>query len=575
MCGIAGYLSARPDRATVELMCNQLRHRGPDGSGVWLGNGVALGRQRLSIIDVTGGAQPLSNEDGTVWVTFNGEIYNYREWKEQLLRNGHRFATHTDTEVLVHLYEEYGERIPEYLRGMFAFAIWDIRRETLFLARDRLGEKPLYYSSSVPGMTFCFASELKALAVLRGFDKRVDREALTDFLALSYVPDPKSIYGCARKLPPGHSLTISSNGHARLSRYWQPQFHTSKHENFDDAAEELRALAQDAVRSQRMSDVPLGAFLSGGVDSSSVVGIMAEASPEPVKTYSIGFSDKQYDERAYARAVASRHKTQHVERVLTPWMREMLPQLARYYDEPFADSSAIPMLYLARLAREGVKVALSGDGADEVFGGYTKYFKCVFEQRVRAVVSERIRRPVFSAAARYYPAFASLPRIFQSRMLLENLAQDTPAAYFHTMSTFGAEAPLFLNPDLRAEVAGYVPGDLFRDKFRAVQHLAPLEQLQYVDMETYLPGDILVKVDRATMAYSLESRAPWLDHRLIEFAGALPPSFKLSLNRGKLILKSAMTPYLPRQVIHRAKMGFGVPRISQSGGQPNADHSVD
>jgi asparagine synthase (glutamine-hydrolysing) len=309
-----------------------------------------------------------------------------------------------------------------------------------------------------------------------------------------------------------------------------------------------------------MSDVPLGAFLSGGVDSSSVVGIMAEASAQPVQTFSIGFSDKQYDELPYARAVASRHKTQHFERVVTPWMHEMLPQLARYYDEPFADSSSIPTLYLARLAREGVKVALSGDGADEVFGGYRKYFKCVFEARVRGLVPDAIRRPVFSTASRYYPAFTSLPRIFQSRMLLANLGQDTVSAYFNTMSTFGAaEALRVLNPDIRADVDGYLPSDLFVEKFRAVQHLAPLEQFQYVDMESYLPGDILVKVDRATMAYSLESRAPWLDHRLVEFAGALPPSFKLRRNSGKLILKSAMSPYLPGEVIRRMKMGFGVP----------------
>jgi asparagine synthase (glutamine-hydrolysing) len=561
MCGIAGYLTTdrvAPGSELIRRMCDRLKHRGPDGAGYYCSPGVALGHRRLSIIDVAGGAQPMANEDGTLQAVFNGEIYNFLELRRDLERR-HLFTTRSDTEVLIHLYEEVGERLPEFLNGMFAFAIWDIRRKELFLARDRFGKKPLYYSSGIPGTRFCFASELKALAAMPGFDPPVDPRSVADFLALSYVPDPNTIYKGVAKLPPAHSMTVTESG-SRLRRYWSPDFAVDSRLGFGAAVEEIRSLAADSVKRRMISDVPLGAFLSGGVDSTAVVGVMAGLAPGKVKTFSIGFTDKRFDELHYARIAAARHSTEHHEQVVSPSIHEIFDTLINHFDEPFGDASAIPMLYLSRMTREHVTVALSGDGADELFGGYRRYFFGVLEERLRNRFPQWFRQSVIRVGARYYPKFDYLPQIFRAKTLLHNLTQEISDSYFTSMSTFrddGLEA--VLSPEIGAGLSGYSPRRNFRARFEAVRDLPPLEQMQAVDLETYLPGDILVKADRATMAYSLESRSPWLDYRLAELFGRMPSAFKLHGRAGKHIFKRAMAPYVPAPLLHRKKMGFSVP----------------
>jgi asparagine synthase (glutamine-hydrolysing) len=562
MCGIAGYLTNEtrvPDAALVKRMCDRLRHRGPDGEGYYCDAGVALGHRRLSIIDVSGGSQPMGNEDGSVQVVFNGEIYNFLELRRELVEKGHRFLTRSDTEVLVHLYEEVGERLPEYLNGMFAFAIWDNRRRELFLARDRFGKKPLYYSSAVSGTRFCFASELKALSVVPGFRASVSPRSVANFLALSYVPDPDTIYQDACKLPPAHSLTVTESG-LRLRRYWTPNLSAEPDGNFDTAVEEIRALASDAVQRRMISDVPLGAFLSGGVDSTAVVGLMAERAPGQVKTFSIGFTDRRFDELRYARIAAERHGTEHHEQIVTPSVHEVLQTLVEHFDEPFGDASAIPTLYLARMTRQYVTVALGGDGADELFGGYRRYFYGALEERLRSRVPQWFRQSVIRIGAKYYPKFDYLPQVFRAKTLLQNLTQELGDSYFNSMTTFrdgGLQA--LLSPRMRAELAGYSPREYFRGQFQTVRELGPLEQMQWVDLQTYLPGDILVKADRATMAHSLESRSPWMDYRFAELFGRLPAPFKLRGRIGKHIFKRSLSGYVPDELVRRKKMGFSVP----------------
>jgi asparagine synthase (glutamine-hydrolysing) len=561
MCGIAGFLNEPgqvPDLALLKGMCDRLIHRGPDAAGYFRDPGVALGHRRLSIIDVAGGDQPLGNEDGRIQIVFNGEIYNFQELQRDLLEKGHRFTTRSDTEVLVHLYEEVGERLPEFLNGMFAFAIWDGPRQKLFLARDRFGKKPLYYSCHVPEIRFCFASELGALEVLPGFERAINEQAVADFLSLSYVPDPETIYRNVFKLEPGHSLTVTRSGSRTVRKYWEPPFAPSSSANFDQTIEELQALAQDAVERRLMSDVPLGAFLSGGVDSSFVVASMARKASR-IKTFTIGSHHQDFDERDIARTVVERYGTDHHEKVVVP-SPEILSTLISRFDEPFGDSSAIPTLYLAQMTRQHVTVALSGDGADELFGGYRRYFFGTLEERLRGVFPQWFRQSAVRIAGRYYPKFDYLPQVFRAKTLLTNVSDELAGAYFTSMSVFrDASLNAVLGPDVRSMLRDYTPRQRFSEHFAAVRELPPLEQMQAVDMKTYLPGDILVKVDRATMAYSLEARAPWLDYRIAELAGRVPASFKQHGRIGKYIFKKAAAPYVPSPVITRRKMGFSVP----------------
>jgi len=560
MCGIAGFLTSGPpaDSFLLKRMCDRLIHRGPDDEGYYVQGPVGLGFRRLSIIDVARGHQPLGNEDGSIQIVFNGEIYNYRELREGLLKRGHRFATHSDTEVMVHLYEEVGDRLPGLLNGMFAFAIWDGRKRQLFLARDRAGKKPLYYSTSIPGYQVCFASELKALMAMPGFPTAVDPKSVADFLALSYVPDWTSIHQGVSKVPAGHSLTVDANG-AHLKRYWRPEF-AVRPRSTESAVEEVRDLARDAVQRRMIADVPLGAFLSGGVDSSAVVGMMSQSATEPVKTFSMGFTAKEFDELQFAGLTARMHATDHHEEVVTPSMHEALDDVFTQFDEPFGDSSAIPMMYLSRMTRRHVTVALSGDGADEIFGGYRRYYYGALEQRVRSRVPASLRSVVFQTAGRVYPKFDFLPQVFRAKSLLTNLAQETGDAYFNSMSVFrDTWLRRILSPELRAALSDYAPRQQFRERFQQVSHLSALEQMQAIDFETYLPGDILVKTDRTTMLHSLEARCPWLDHRLIELAGTLPPGLKLRGRQGKHIFRKAVAPYVPSGTLTRRKMGFSVP----------------
>jgi len=562
MCGIAGYLTTEKRRLDPDLlktMCDRLAHRGPDAYGSFADPPVALGHRRLSIIDLSTGDQPLGNEDGSIQVVFNGEIYNYRELGRELRNKGHRFRTESDTEVLVHLYEDVGERLPEFLNGMFAFALWDRRRERLLLARDRLGKKPLYYTSRIPGLALCFASELKGLAAAPGFERRINHRAVADFLSLSYVGDPDTIYEDVWKVPPGGALSATREGF-RVWRYWRPEVRDGAGRRLEETAEEIQQLARDAVRRRMISDVPLGAFLSGGVDSTAVAGLMAEASGEAVKTFSIGFTDKRFDELEYARLAARKHGTDHREQVVTPRIEDVFDVLVDHFDEPFGDSSAIPMLYVSRMARRHVTVALCGDGADEMFGGYRRYLFGVVEERVRAKFPGWFRKRAFKLGAHYYPKFDYLPRAFRAKTLLANVADELGGAYFTSMSAFrdeGLEA--VLAPEVRRELEGYSTRARFQALFCEVREHPPLEQMQWVDTQTYLPGDILVKADRTTMAYSLESRSPWLDYRLAELAFRLPSEFKVRGRSGKYIFKRALAQYIPEAVATRTKMGFSVP----------------
>jgi asparagine synthase (glutamine-hydrolysing) len=539
-------------------MCDRLAHRGPDAYGWLADDEAALGHRRLSIIDLSTGDQPMGNEDGAVQVVFNGEIYNYRELRAELQAKGHRFRTESDTEVLAHLWEEAGERMPEFLNGMFAFAIWDAPRKRLFLARDRMGKKPLYYSDAVPGFHFAFASELKALAAMPGFDARVDERSVAEFLALSYVPDPRTIYRGVAKLEPAHSLTVDRTG-IRKRRYWSPVFR-QRGQRREEAIEELGSLAEDAVGRRMISDVPLGAFLSGGVDSSAVVAFMSRQATSGVRTFSIGFTNKRFDELEHARAVASLYRTEHREKVVTPRIEEVLDALARHMDEPFGDPSIIPTLYLAQMTRRHVTVALSGDGADEVFGGYRRYYYGVLEEKLRRKFPAFFRRSAIAWAGGHYPKFDYLPQAFRAKSLLTNLSLEIADAYYSSMTAFrGDGLDAALAPELRRSLGGYAPREWFRDQFTAVRDLHPLEQMQAVDFQTYLPGDILVKADRASMIHSLETRAPWLDYRIVEFACGLPPDWKLDGRVGKAIFKQAVRPLLPEKNVSRKKMGFAVP----------------
>ncbi len=541
-------------------MCDRIAHRGPDGDGYFTDQRIALGHRRLSIIDVAGGAQPIGNEDGRYQIIFNGEIYNYRDLVPVLKSRGHQFKTHSDTEVILHLYEDEGVRTPEFLVGMFALAIWDRQQQTLFLARDRFGEKPLYYSFDVPGMQLCFASELKALTLIPGFPDEVSPQSVAEFLNFSYVADPDTIYRRTHKLQPAEWMLVDARGGSRRQIYWAPEFRGETQP--DEAAQRARLeeIARQSVVGQMVSDVPLGGFLSGGVDSSAVVAYMAQAAPDRVKTFSIGFTSEKYDELKYARLVAEQYRTDHEEETVSPSIEEMLDTLIDHYDEPFGDSSAIPTMYLARMTRKHVTVALSGDGADELFGGYRRYSFALKEEMARRAMPAWARRKLIRPAARVYPKFDYLPRVFRAKATLTGIASTFEEAYYNAMTRFGDQGLAgILGGDVLSDLNGYSSRECYCDRFTPYRHLPRLAQMQAVDWRTYLPGDILVKVDRAAMAFSLESRAPFLDHRLAEFAAALPTSLKIRGTTGKVLFKQAVQTHLPERTIARSKMGFSVP----------------
>ncbi|HEV2105443.1 MAG TPA: asparagine synthase (glutamine-hydrolyzing), partial [Candidatus Eisenbacteria bacterium] len=561
MCGINGvfwYRGGEADGARVARQAHAQRHRGPDDAAVWCEGPAALGQRRLAIVDLSpGGRQPLANEDGSVWVTFNGELYNWPEVMPVLAARGHRFRGRSDTEMLVHLWEERGPALVEALRGMFAFALYDRNRRTLLLARDRAGKKPLYYHDD--GRRLVFASELKALLLDPSVPRDVDPCAIADFLTFQYVPSPQTIWRGIRKLPAGHRLVCDANG-PRVERYWQLPLETDPSLPPAEAVARLRVLLAEAVRIRLMSDVPLGAFLSGGIDSSVVVALMAQASPTPVRTFSIGFEEDDASELEHARRVARHLGTDHHELVVRPQALELLPRLVWGLDEPFADASMIPTYHVARMARRHVTVALSGDGGDEMFGGYTTYAWSLAYARVDALPLPLRRLAAVPAAV--------LPPDHPLGRKLRRLAQGPGMRHLEVMAHFPPrDLAAVLTAGLRAEVADHDPFAAARALYaRAARALGPVPALLPLDALTYMTDDVLVKVDRASMLNSLETRAPLLDQEVMEFAARLPFDRKLRGGVGKWILRECVRDLLPPEILARGKQGFGVPLERWFGG---------
>ncbi len=564
MCGIVGVVDLRAKRdigrELVRRMNETQLHRGPDAGGLHFEPGVGLGHRRLSIIDLATGQQPLFNEDGSVAVVFNGEIYNFQSLIPELAALGHVFRTKSDTEVIVHAWEAWGENCVERFRGMFAFALWDRNRETLFLARDRLGVKPLYYAELSDGQ-FIFGSELKSLVAHPKFPRDLDPCAIEEYLALGYVPDPRTIYAAARKLPPGHTLTLRRGSPVPEPReYWDVRFTLDNPIGEREAQAELVERLKESVRLRMISEVPLGAFLSGGVDSSAVVATMAGVSTQPVSTCSIAFDDPAFDESRHAAVVAERYRTRHFVEQVGSDDFDLIDLLAGTYDEPYADSSAIPTYRVCQLARKRVTVALSGDGGDESFGGYRRYRLHAMEERLRAMLPLSVRRPAFGLLGRVYPKADWAPQVFRAKTTFQALARTSVEAYFHSMSILRDDmrARLYSN-SFKARLGGYSAQEVFRRHAARAGTDDALGLIQYLDLKTYLVGDINTKVDRASMVHSLEVREPLMDHPLVEWLASLPSALKLRGYEGKYLLKKAMEPSLPRDILYRPKMGFAVP----------------
>jgi asparagine synthase (glutamine-hydrolysing) len=558
VCGIAGKISSRGavGQELLAQMCDVIRHRGPDSQGLFLDEGVGLGVQRLRIIDLETGDQPIFNEDRSVVVVHNGEIYNYQELTRELRRKGHAFSTHGDTEVIVHLYEDYGADCVQHLRGMFAFALWDRRRRVLLLARDRVGKKPLFYAQR--GGELWFASEAKSILQDSAVERRPDLDAIDSYLHFQYVPHPLSAFEGLRKLPPAHTL-VWEGGRADLRRYWKLSYRRGDVRTQNDAHELIRENLLEATRIRLRSDVPLGTFLSGGVDSSAVVAAMAKQSSKKVKTFAIGFDVAAYDETAHAREVAQLYDTDHHELRVEPSALEVIPQLVWHYGEPFADHSAIPSFYLAELTRRHVTVALNGDGGDENFGGYRRYLGNNVAERVA-----HWPRPARALLGYLAHTIGPDERENSFRSRLERVARTSrmPAydRYAKWMAYFPEEERGDLyTPELNAELVDRTAPSIMRDAYFASDAEDEVNRLLDLDVQTYLPGDLLVKMDIASMAHSLEVRSPLLDHRLMEFSASLPGSWKIAGLTTKKIFKDALRPWLPDHILDRPKQGFGVP----------------
>lgn len=563
MCGIGGFLRGvyTPEparhRSWLEEMGDTIRHRGPDAGSTYLDDDIALVHRRLSILDLSdAGTQPMVSASGRCVIVFNGEIYNFQTIRAELEQKGIVFRTRTDTEVLLELFEREGERCLDWINGMFAFCVWDRESKSLFMARDRLGKKPLYYYTK--NGEFAFASEIKALHPLPFVETKIRPDALKDFFFYQYVPDPKSIYDSVHKLPPGHWLRWSA-GSILQRQYWDLSFASQHTGGEAELTESLRQHLSKAVQRRLISDVPLGAFLSGGVDSSAVVSLMAQATDRPVTTCAIGFDSEKYDEVHYARRVASQFATDHHEFTVREQVAGSLPDIARFFDEPFADPSFIPTYYVSRLARKQVTVALAGDGGDENFAGYAKYAADARENRLRTLFPAGIRRglfPLMSGVAGRIPH----PLGRRAGALLSSLAQD-PATAFFISNRFCS--PMVWNriikPELRKATEDYDPAELTRTHYYNADTDDHLSRILYADFKTYLPGDILVKVDRMSMANSLETRAPMLDYRFVEFAASISSNYKLHGREQKYLLKKAFEGRLSDDILYRKKMGFSVP----------------
>lgn len=564
MCGITGIFDTRGqrelDRQLLQRMNDSQQHRGPDEGSLHLEPGLGFGHRRLSIIDIATGQQPLFNDDRTVAIVFNGEIYNYQSLMAELQGLGYRFHTKSDTEVIVHAWEAWGEQCVQRLRGMFAFAIWDRNKQTLFLARDRLGVKPMYYAELDDGQLI-FGSELKSLMAHPGLRREIDPLAVEEYFALGYVAEPRTIFRQARKLPPGTTLAIRRGervGEPR--RYWDVRFTLDAKISDAEACEQLTAKLRESVRLRMIAEVPLGAFLSGGVDSSAVVAMMAGQSSGPVNTCSIAFDDPAFNEAMFAQQVADRYRTNHHVETVQSDDFDLIDTLARLYDEPYADSSAIPTYRVCQLARKHVTVALSGDGGDETFGGYRRYKLHLMEERLRSTLPLGVRRPVFGALGRMYPKADWAPRVFRAKTTFQAMARTSVEAYFHSMSLIREpDRSRLYSSAFKAELGGYTARELFARHAANADTEDPLALIQYVDLHTYLIGDINTKVDRASMAHSLEVREPLMDHEIVEWLATLPSSLKMRGGESKFLLKKAMEPHLPHDIMYRPKMGFAVP----------------
>ena len=558
MCGIAGKVSSRGDvpAALVEAMCERQVHRGPDSRGIHRSDGAALGIQRLRVIDLATGDQPIYNEDRSVAVVLNGEIYNFPELRADLERRGHSFYTRTDTEVIVHLYEEHGPRLVEHLNGMFAFALWDEPRRRLVIGRDRVGKKPLFYAEGDGWLSF--ASELPALMADQEISREIEPSSIDCFLAYGYIPAPWSVWRDVRKLRPAHVL-VWENGEAKTERYWELDYSHKRTDDPRELEEELRERIGAAVRRRLISDVPLGAFLSGGVDSSIVVSEMAAGSAQPVKTFSIGFAEEEYNELPRARLIAERFATDHHEFTVEPDAIELVPKLVRHYGEPYGDSSAIPTFYLAEVTRRHVTVALNGDGGDESFAGYLRHVANSLTGHLDSVPLP-LRRGV-AAIGRALPRRpGSKSLLSRAQRLLVSVDADAIERYRRHVSVFNdAERAELLDPDFRASIdLARAPG-VIAGPWLAASGSSMLDRLLEVDVNTYLPEDLLVKVDIGSMAYSLEARSPLLDPEVMEFAASLPAREKASRGRKKYILRRAYRGRIPDSILDGAKKGFGVP----------------
>ena len=564
MCGIAGIYhlpTPKPvDPARVERMCDAIAHRGPDGQGVWTAPGVGLGHRRLSIIDVAGSPQPMASADGRAMLVFNGEIYNFRELRAELQAGGMEFRTDGDSEVILAAWQRWGMDCLQHLNGMFAFAIYDMEQRTLFLARDRLGVKPLFYAPLSDGSVI-FGSELKALMAHPLLRREIDPLAVEDYLAWGYVPDHRSILKGVHKLPAGHSLLLRHDATLpRPVQWWDVSFAERRRGSHADMEAELLHLLRQAVTSRMVSDVPLGAFLSGGVDSSSVVALMAEASGSPVQTCSIGFDVGALDESGYARRIAERFATDHHSRSVSSNDFAAVDALPAMFDEPFADASALPTWRVCQLARETVTVALSGDGADEAFAGYRRHIFQRNEDRLRGVLPAAIRRPLFGTLGAAYPKADWAPRVLRAKTTFLALAAGSEEGYARALSASSPEErDALYSPDFLALRGDYRAEQPLLEMMRGAPARSGLDRAQYADLKTWLPGDILTKVDRTSMAVSLEAREPLLDYRLIEFAATLPESLRVGRGEGKWLMKRTMRRYLPDDILYRPKQGFVTP----------------
>ena len=564
MCGITGWINLSPstnrshNEAVLHSMCDAITHRGPDSEGVWTDDTVALGMRRLSIIDLATGDQPVFNEDKTIVGMQNGELYNYREVRDELEKKGHHFVTHTDTEIIPHLYEEYGEGFVEHLNGMFAIALWDTRKKKLILARDRFGEKPLYYG--IFDGKLLYASEPKALLAHPSVSRELDLEALREYLSFDYVPAPRSIYKGISKLPAAHILVVE-NGEVRTRRYWNLSWNKNGDvPSLSRAADELRELLSDAVRMRLVSDVPLGILLSGGVDSSTVAAFAVQHASEKVKTFSIGFEEDSFDESKYARQVAHHLGTEHYEATLSvDTAADLIGEIGTWLDEPLSDGSLIPTFMLSRFVRHHVTVALGGDGGDELFAGYPMYYGHKVARTYKRLPSF-IRKGLVAPAVNRLPVSTqNLSFEYRAKRFVRSSEWDIVRRHHSWFGSFSLDEQ---NQLLTPEVRSHADADIYKD----ARHLLSIcdatdevERMQFLDINFYMAEDILTKVDRAAMAVSLETRAPFLDPRVGQFAASLPLSYKLHGSQGKYILKKALEPLLPANILHRKKKGFGIP----------------